>query len=143
SALRFTEGGVLLVAGLALLWALLSLFGRITTVSAVAEEFKIKRELGLAPRIFSSLLGLNFLRAASLVAAITCAIGAVLISGSVWASTRASVQDVTRLAVAVAFITWIAWEVLNWFLSTAGLFAVVDGNSTFDAIASAVRLCQE
>lgn len=143
SALRFVEGGLVVAAGLAAIWIALAILGRIATVRAIQGELELRRGAVPARKIVTSLLGLNFLRVTITMAAVICAISAFLISGSVWASTHISVQDATRLCFAALCITWIAWQLLNWFLSTAGLFAISEGHTTFDAIAATVRLCQE
>ena len=142
SAMRFVEGGVALAIGLGVIWVALSILGRTATVHAMREDLSPMSESAPERGVLASLLGLNFLRVAITVAALICAVGAILISGTIWASTHISLQDATRLCFAVLFITWIAWQALNWFLSTAGLFAIADGESAFDAIASTVSLCQ-
>src|SRR5207248_6704414 len=39
-------------------------------------------------------------------------------------------------------LVWIAWSVVNWFLSLAAVFVVTEGKDTFAAIAAAVDLCR-
>ena len=48
------------------------------------------------------------------------------------------------MLIVFALVTFVglAWLVLNWFLSLAAVFAVADGQDSFNAVASAVRLCQ-
>jgi hypothetical protein len=142
SASRFVEAGTVLAIAVTIAWIVLASFGRVATLKALLEHFGLasgKRD----GRVFSSLLALNFLRAAITLASALCAIGAVLLASSVWASTRISAADAARLCTAVLFLTWIAWDALNWLLSTAAVFVVSDQNGALDAVARTVRLCQE
>jgi hypothetical protein len=42
----------------------------------------------------------------------------------------------------MVMLIWLAWAVLNWFLSVASIFVVVEGRDTFGAVASAVDFCR-
>jgi hypothetical protein len=142
SAFRFVEAGTVLAIALTVAWIALASFGRATTLKALLEHFGVdsnKPNRG----VLSSLLALNSLRAVTTLAAAVGALGAVLLASSVWASTRISAADATRLCVAVLFLTWIVWDALNWLLSTAAVFVVGDRNGALDAMARTVRLCQE
>jgi hypothetical protein len=141
SAFRFVEAGTVLAIALTLAWIVLASFGRVATLKALLEHFGVGAKPGRG--VFSALLALNFLRAATTLAAAVGAIGAVLLASSVWASTHIPAADATRLCVAVLFITWIVWDALNWLLSTAAVFVVSAQNGALDAVARTVRLCQE
>ena len=39
-------------------------------------------------------------------------------------------------------LVWLAWAMLNWFLSLAAIFVVADGRDAFGAVASAVDFCR-
>ena len=102
SAFRFTEAGVLLGLGLAIAWIVLASLGRMAIVNSVLEEF------GLAPRIkgrggFSSLLALNVLRTAVMLAAFAGLMGATLLASSFWSSTHISAQDASRVFSLLVF----------------------------------------
>ena len=142
SAFRFVEAGTVLAIALTIAWIGLASFGRIATLKALLEYFGVGSAKD-GRGVFSSLLALNFLRAVTALATAVCAIGAVLLASSVWASTHISAADATRLCVAVLFLTWIVWDALNWVLSTAAVFVVSDRNGALDAVARTVRLCQE
>jgi hypothetical protein len=138
SAFRFTQAGILLAIGLAVAWIALSSLGRAATVKAILDEFNFPS----ANRThFSSLLFLNFLRAAVTLAAISCALGAMFLSSSFWSSTHISVEAATRLFFFTIFLTWVAWCILNWFLSLAAVFAV-SGASALASISETVGLLQ-
>jgi hypothetical protein len=141
SAFRFVEAGTVLAIALTIAWTGLASLGRVATLKALLEHFGVGAKPGRG--VFSALLALNFLRAATTLAAAVGAIGAVLLASSVWASTHIPAADATRLCVAVLFITWIVWDALNWLLSTATVFVVSDRNGALDAVARTVHLCQE
>jgi hypothetical protein len=97
-------------------------------------------ELSPPPRVrggmISSLLALNFLRAASTLAAIVAAVGAIFIASGAWASTHMSASGAARLWLFLLISVWTAWAMLNWLLSTSSLFVAVDGVSALTAISS-------
>lgn len=136
SALRFTAGGIVLAIALLVAWIALSSLGRAATLNAMTDALEITSSPNTRRKTLSSLLGLNFLRAASAMAAIVGAIGAVLIASGVWASTHMSAFGAARLWLFLLLLVWGAWALLNWILSTSSLFVVVDDGSTFAAISS-------
>ena len=142
SAFRFTKAAVLVAIALTVAWIVLASLGRAATVRALIDEFRIAGSGGTRGDFFS-LIFLNFLRAAVTLAAAASCLGAVLLASSIWASTHVSVADATRLCSALLFFTCLAWAILNWFLSTASVFAVIDQRGSLNAIAAAVRLFQE
>jgi hypothetical protein len=64
-------------------------------------------------------------------------------ASSFWASTHASIADASRLWFAIFLLVGIIWAVLNWFLSTAGVFVATEGQGSLSAIGSCGRLCVE
>jgi hypothetical protein len=90
-----------------------------------------------------SVMVLNFLRAAVSLAALVAGIGSIFFASSVWASTHASVADVTRLCVALICLVVLAWSVQNWLLSTAAIFAVTGNLRAFDAVGATLQVFQE
>src|ERR1700722_15524015 len=82
SALRFTTSGILLAIGLTVAWIVLASLGRGATLKAMMEE------LGITPSPnarcgmmhIASLFALNFLRAATTLAAVIAGFGALLIA---------------------------------------------------------------
>jgi hypothetical protein len=140
SAFRFTRAGLLLSTALAIAWVLLASLGRAITVRSIITEVNAElKPMGGT----GSLLALNFFQLAVALAGVIGAIGSALLASSTWASTRVSIGDAMRLWLAALFLTAIAWSMLNWFLSTATLFAVEQGRGAFDALASVVHLCIE
>jgi hypothetical protein len=106
-------------------------------------------ELGITPSsstrrgIISSFFALNFLRATATLAAFVAGFGAVLIASGVWASTHLSAADAARLWLALLFLVWISWAVLNWLLSTSALFVAAEGVGPFPAIPATVGWYRE
>ena len=45
-----------------------------------------------------------------------------------------------QLATIIFTLAWLAWSVVNWFLSLAAIFVISNGRDTFGAIADAVDL---
>jgi hypothetical protein len=140
SALRFTESGILLAALIVLAWIVLASLGRVATGRAIVEELRIAR---VGSGLVSSLLTLNFLRAAAMLAAGVAIFGATFIASGVWASTHLSVTAVSRLWLLLLFLVWLAWVILNWLLSTASVFVISEAVGPWDAIAATVRWCQK
>jgi hypothetical protein len=135
SALRFTTGGIMLALGLLVIWIVLSSLGRAATLKAMMERLEITPSTNKRGTV-SSLLALNFLRAANALAAIVAAIGVVFIASGSWASTHMSASDTARLCLLLLLLVWTAWAILNWVLSTSSLFVAVDGVNAFTAISS-------
>jgi len=140
SGLRFIRAGVLLAISLAIAWIILASLGRSITVRSLIAEVNPKLDSGGGT---GSVLALNFFQLAVALAGLVGAIGSALLASSAWASTHASAGDAMRLWLAALFLTAIAWSTVNWFLSTATIFAVEAGQGAFDALAAVVRLYTE
>jgi hypothetical protein len=142
SAFRFTEGVVILAIALAITWIVLGSFGRVATLKALLEESAMPVEPVPLRRSVASLSVLNLLRVVVALAAVVSCAGAAGLSSSVWASTHISAADAARLWILLSFLACLAWLMLNWLLSTASLFAVMNQESALQAIASTVDFCQ-
>jgi hypothetical protein len=136
SALRFTAGGIVLAIALLVLWITLSSLGRAATLKAMMNVLELSPPPRVRGGMISSLLALNFLRAASTLAAIVAAVGAIFIASGAWASTHMSASGAARLWLFLLISVWTAWAMLNWLLSTSSLFVAVDGVSALTAISS-------
>ena len=138
SAFRFTESGAVLGIALVIAWIVIASLGRAATLRVIITELGVERTSNRPANLFSSLMGLNFLRVAVTLAGVVGAIGAVLITSGVWASTYLSVAGAVRLWLLLLALIWFAWIVLNWFLSVAAIFVAKDSLTTFPAIAAVV-----
>jgi hypothetical protein len=143
-----------LVAALALtgLWILAASVGRTATVRALLEYFGERRDaiagsyvgdFGARSGSFGALLGLNFLRAAVVLAVILGLQASAILAGfaSPTAHPRPGLAFMLFLPLA-ALVCLLAW-VLNWFLSLASVFAVRDSGSTLNALSSAVAFFRD
>jgi len=138
SALRFTETGVLLAFAIIVTWIVLASLGRAATVDSIAKELGV--ECSSKRSIFPSLASIHFLRVATTLAAVFGIVGSALIASSVWASSHISVADAGRILSLLWFVVCVLWVVMNWLLSTAAIFAVLDGKGALPALASLMSL---
>jgi hypothetical protein len=143
SALRFTAGGIVLAIGLLVVWIVLSSLGRAATLKAMIDALEITPSVSTWRKTVSSLLALNFLRAANLLAAIVAAIGTILIASGAWASTHMSGSGAARLWLLLLLMVWTAWAMLNWILSASSLFVAVDCVGALAAISSTLGWYRE
>jgi hypothetical protein len=136
SALRFTAGGIVLAIALLIVWIVLSSLGRATTLKAMMDALEVTPSSSARRGTVSSLLALNFLRAAVALAAFVAAMGTLFVASGVWASTHLSASGAARLWLLLLLLVWTAWAMLNWLLSTSSLFVALDGVSALTAISS-------
>ncbi len=134
SGLRFTLGGIVLAVGLIILWIVLASVGRSVTLTAMMHELEIMPSSSSRRGVLSSLLALNFLRAAAAFAALLSAIGAIFLTSGFWASTHVSASGAVRFWLFLLLLIWTAWAMLNWMLSTSSVFVAVDRVTAFTAI---------
>jgi hypothetical protein len=138
SALRFTESGIVLTIAMTIAWIVIASLGRLVTLRSIAAEFEVPSAVGWPARV-SSLAVLNFLRAAVTLAAVAAGIGSFLLPNGVWASTHASVAGILRAGSALFVLVCLSWAIVNWLLSTAGLFVVINGSDASRALGQTVR----
>jgi len=148
----------LLVASLllALLWMVAASLGRIATIEAMVEYFRSRfaahvESIGEKDSEFTvsghgrftSLLRLNFLRVAVVLAAVVGFAGALVLAG--FASTpehpRPGLAFLVFLLL-VSVVCIVGYE-LNWLLSLAAVFVVRDGDDAVESIETAVELCRQ
>jgi hypothetical protein len=142
-----------LLAGLALstLWTVSASIGRSSTVRALLDYFRRNatslasqgKHDAITPRPLRSLLGLNFLRVALMLATLLAFVGAAILVG--FASPNANPRPglVFILFLPLAGLICVVWPALNWLLSLACIFAVRDGEDTFGALVAAVTFSRE
>lgn len=139
SSARLIEAGILLGLGLAIGWIVLASLGRLAVLRSMFEEF----ERDASPnRPVRALFFLNFLRAATLLAAKVAAIGSMLMASSFWASTHVRVVDAARFVFVIWILICLAWAALNWLLSAAAVFVVAEGKDALGSIGAMLRLLQ-
>ena len=147
SAPRLVEAAVVIAVAVAIAWIVIGSYGRAATLEALLRNFR-SIENHEAPGLWSwsreipSLMGLNFLRVTLAVAAVVGCVGAVLIAAAASPDRDPSPGSALFVFLLAGMLVWIAWSVVNWFLSLAAVFVVTEGKDTFAAIAAAVDLCR-
>jgi hypothetical protein len=125
-----------------LAWILLASVGRLVVVRAILSELGMP-ESSHRGGVIGTLLSLNFLRAALVLATKLSALGAALAASSLWASTHMRTGDAARIFVLAWFLIAVIWLVLNWLLATSAVLAVGDQGPEWGSFLSAVRLLQQ
>jgi len=156
---RAVMSGMVAILLLVLLWMVAASFGRMATVRALLEYFRVNFARRMAdPEVstspdesddrrarnpFQSLFNLNFLRVSVALGAVLAMVGAAVLAG--FASPASHPQPGLFLLLWFPMIGLISviWWALNWFLSLAGLFVVRDAADAMGAISAAVSLCRE
>jgi hypothetical protein len=146
---RAMETSVALAVAFAIGWLGVASLGRGATIQALLAYFRESQNSRSASSDteelrrsdWRSLVGLNFLRVAGALAAGVGGLAAFLIGGGAVSPLRVATPAAAFLiSLSVLVLVWSAWSVVNWFLSFAAVFVVVEARDTFAAIASAVDL---
>ncbi len=136
--------GVLLILAvvIAVVWIALASVARAVTVKALVSNFgksdATQNSATAAPP--SSLLTLNVFRAATMLAAGIASVGTTLLVAKVTPQASSALAAAFQLSQGVLMLIWVAWFVINWFLSLATLVAVVHDQDTFSAIRDTMEL---
>lgn len=149
---RMVEAALILGAALAIAWIVLASFARAATVKALVIYFgernavpRSEEESGFPLETgafrMRSLAGLNCLRVAATLAAVIACAGAAFIGADLTPGNSTAIALVLQLFPAVVMLILMAWLVVNWFLSLAGVFVVARSENTFSALRSAIDLC--
>ncbi|MFZ0801620.1 MAG: hypothetical protein WBQ09_00835 [Terriglobales bacterium] len=134
SGFRLVEAFIVLALALTVGWIVVAALARAATVRALIGHFRQSNEV-TEPAI-RPLAGLMFLRAATSLAAVLSGFAAFGVLG--FASTPEESGMAFQLAMVIFGLVWLAWSVVNWFLSLVAIFVVANGQDTFGAIAAAV-----
>jgi len=146
SGLRLLTAIFFLVCALTIGWIFVAALARAATLRSMLAYF---RENGPAPSLnggksgFGGLLLLSFLRFAVTLAAAVGFLAAILLGGAVSPSRNPAPGSAVLVFLTVLLLVWLAWSVLNWFLSLSAIFVVADGRSAVSAFVSAVALYRE
>ena len=146
SGMRAMNAFLVLALALTLAWIALASLGRAATLKALSAYFWEPDGAGHSNRAtgwsFRSLLGLNFLRAAATIAATTGLIGAFVVGGSVSTPADPAPGAALLIFLTTTMLVGAAWSLVNWLLTLAAVFVVVEGDDTFGAITASVNLCR-
>ena len=137
SGFRLAEGFVVLAVALALGWIAIAALARAATIKALLTHFRGQAESGARWRL-GPLLGLNFLRAATALAAVIGFVAAFVVADMASPQTDAAPGPAFLIIMLVGALVWLAWSMVNWLLSLAAIFVVAEGQDTFGAIAYTV-----
>ena len=132
-----------LTLGLTLAWIVLASLGRAVTLKTLLEYFRdSETPPASTTRGLTSLLVLNFLRAAAMLAAIIGVVGAMVVARAVSSPEDPSPGKVLLIFWMLTMLIGLAWPLLNWYLSLAAIFVVRDKASAFGALAKTTDLCR-
>lgn len=145
SGFRVVQTSIVLALGLAAGWIMIAAFGRAATVKALSAYFRADSSSDQKARSWQlrSLLGLNFFRVAAALAATLGGVAALLLGGIASPAGKPAPGAILLVVLAVFLLVWLAWLVVNWFLSLASVFAVLAGRDTFGSMSAAVNLCRD
>jgi len=147
-----------LFAGLALTlaWIVAASVGRSLTLRALLAYFASRRDAAkfsevstqpqrqaAATSSMRALFGLNFLRAAAVLAAVLSIQGAAILAGLASSPERPQPGLAFLIFLLLAGLACLTVWILNWFLSLSAIFAIRDREDSRASLGSAVRLCRE
>ena len=157
SAPRAAIALIVLVIALTLAWIVVASIGRVLTLKALLEYVRAaagpsagfrdmhdaEKPTNSTTRGLASLLLLNTLRAALLLAGGLSVVGALLIAGAVSSPDDPSPGRALLIFWMLTMLIGVVCPLLNWYLSLAALFVVRDGASAFGGLAKVTGLCRE
>ncbi len=159
SGSRFAGAAVIVAAAVGVLWIVAASAGRWATVRVLLDHFRGEQERGRPMpsaedlhgsaeitsrwRSARALLGVHFLRAGLLTAAILAGMGAVIVSG--FASSRRDPRPelVFLLFCGLILVIAVLWKIFDWLLSIAPIFAVRERQTTFESFCAALGFVRE
>jgi hypothetical protein len=134
---------VVLTLALTLAWIVLASMGRALTLKTLLEYFRTSRGVPASPtQGLTSLLALNFLRAATMLAATVGIVGAMLVARATSSPEDPSPGKVLLVFLMLTTLIGLAYPLLNWYLSLAAIFVVRDKASAFRALITATDFCR-
>jgi hypothetical protein len=152
SAPRAAAALVVVTLAMTVAWIVLASVGRAATLKTLLESFRGSGRVQIAhepetppvsgTRGLASLLFLNSLRAATMLAAAVGVVGAMLVASAASSADDPSPGKVLLIFWMLTMLIGLAWPLLNWYLALAAIFVVRDGASTFGALAKATDLCR-
>lgn len=135
---RVAVSACIVFIALSVAWVVVASLGRAVSLRDIFGHFQAGKCVVISLR---SLLGIHFLRAALLLAALVGIMTAALAAGTLNSRSQPAPGSAVVAFGAVTFIVWITWAFLNWILSLAPIFVAGQGSDTFAAIAAAAKMC--
>ena len=140
---RFIVASVILGLTLALAWVVIASLGRAATLKGLLSYFWAEDAGKLFPFRMRALLGLNFLRAGAVLAVLVGSVGAMVLAGMASSEKNPSPGTAFLIFLAVITLAWMIWGLVNWVLSLASMFVVINHTDTLGAIGDAVGFIRE
>jgi hypothetical protein len=156
---RAALAGLLAALALCFAWVVAASVGRDFTLRALLEYFASRRgvagnfskddggahsqDQGIGTKPLRALFGLNFFRAAVVLAAVLAFQGAAILARFASSPEHPRPGLVFLLFLPLAGLICIAAWCLNWFLSLAAIFAVRERENTIGSLSSAASLCRD
>jgi len=145
SGWRAAESVVVLAITLAIAWIVLSSLARAAIIKSLLGYFRDDVFLPTEPQYrlpLHSMFALSFFRLAVTLAAVLGFAGAFFFASAVSPASNPAPGSAFLVFLTLVLFVWLAASVLNWFLSLAAMFVVVEKQHSFQAMASAIDLCR-
>jgi len=146
---RTVFAALLAVLALSLLWIIAASLGRFATTRALLDYFRADANSDVPchspdrSRSIRSLIFLNFLRVAALLAALLAVAGAAVLASFVSSEAHPHRGLVVIAFLPLAGLIALAWSEVNWLLGLAAVFAARDGVDALGAVSAAVTFFRE
>jgi hypothetical protein len=142
---------LLAALALSLLWIIAASVGRSATVRSLLDYFRrgvatnvsTETHPSAEPRLLPSLIGINFLRVALMIAGLLAFAGAALLVRLALPRAHPHPGLAFMLFLPLGGLICIVWPMLNWLLSLGCIFAVRDGDDVLRALSTAVIFSRE
>jgi uncharacterized membrane protein len=135
TSMRVAVSACIVFIALSVAWVVVASLGRAVSLRDIFGHFQAGKCVVISLR---SLLGIHFLRAALLLAALVGIVTAALAAGTLTSRSQPAPGSAMVAFGAVTFIVWLTWAFLNWILSLAPIFVAGQGSDTFVGIRFAV-----
>jgi hypothetical protein len=143
SGLRFVVASIVLGSALSLVWVAVASFGRAVTLKCLLGYFWTEEPNKSFPFRMTSLFALNFLRAGVTMTAAVGGVGAMVLGGMVSSKKNPAPGSALLIFLFVATLVWVAWAVINWFLSLSSVLVVARNEDALGAIGAAIDLFRD
>jgi hypothetical protein len=145
SGFRLVEAFIVLGLGLAAGWIVVAALARSATIRDLLTHFResdASSKPGATWRL-NPIIGLNFLRTAATLAAVVGGFAGFMLGALLSTGDKDAPNGTLLIGIIVAGLVWLAWSVVNWFLSLAAIFVVANGQDAFGSIANAVDFLRQ
>jgi len=143
SGARAARALLIIAISMAASWIAIASFGRAAVIRSVLSSLLPQDSSnGRSAWRLSGLIGINFFRVATALAATVGLLAAWSLAAAFSPASRPSPGNALLVFLTACMMVGVAWSVVNWFLSLAAIFPVAQGDDTFTALGSAGDLCR-